>query len=216
MFLTIQHTYETIEAGLFNEQHTTCFDYITVSKTSASKELVPLLKKLLSSHNLFLNDLSFIAVNKGPGPFTTLRVVISTINALAFAIQIPLIEVDGLHTFLKEYADPAWPITIALLNAFNQDVYFAIESPTLTESGIKKAALLFEDLKIWFGDQKIHCIGNGVELFHQELIKFKNVYIQDNNPQHPSLNAIAQQGIEQWQKHETVSQIQPAYLKMTI
>jgi len=211
MFLALQHTYTTIEVGLFDD-NATSVDTIVIDKTVASRELIPTLNTILERNNYALSDVHFIAVNKGPGPFTTLRVVIATVNGIAMATNIPLVAVDGLDTMLQEHQTSAWPITIVALNAFNNDLYYAIQSPTVKEFGVKKAQELAEQLATLFGNAPIRCIGNGVSML-QEAAGTRNIHIPADNPQHPSLVAIAQQGLVQWQQKDVVHYVEPAYLK---
>ena len=124
-FLAIQNTYEMIEMALFNED--SIVESITIDKKEATKTIVTVLNALLERNNCPLNSLDFFAVNQGPGPFTTLRVVIATMNGLAFATNIPLVGVDGLDVLCAEEQDASFPITVALLNAFNSDVYYALQ-----------------------------------------------------------------------------------------
>src|SRR5689334_5441532 len=128
IFLSIQNTYETIDVGLFSAH--TVIDTASISKLQASKKITILLDSLLKKHFLQLSDINFIAVNQGPGPFTTLRIVLTTVNAIQFSRHIPLIGIDGLHAILAEYKNNEYPNTVALLDAFNKDVYFGIQTGT--------------------------------------------------------------------------------------
>ena len=97
-FAALQNTYQEIQVALWCDS--LFVGSLSVPKNHASAELIPTLAFLLNQHNLRLEQLSFIAVNKGPGPFTTLRVVIASANGLSFASDIPLVGVDGLKAFL--------------------------------------------------------------------------------------------------------------------
>src|SRR3990170_4281291 len=124
LFLSIQNTYEAIEIALFKDDQLVAA--LKEDKSRASKELIPLIAYLLLRARITMKDLAFIAVNQGPGPFTTLRVVIATVNGLSFATNVPLVGIDSLDAFLEEYKNSEHP-TIILLNAFNNDVYYAIK-----------------------------------------------------------------------------------------
>src|SRR5688572_29545137 len=94
IFLALQNTYHLIEVAVCNED--SIIESVTIDKVHASKELLPIINKLLMRHNFTLQSLSFLTINQGPGPFTTLRVVITTANGISFATGLPLIGVDGL------------------------------------------------------------------------------------------------------------------------
>lgn len=64
------------------------FEYKT--KDFKSQKLLELIDEALKKENIKLTDLSEIEVNLGPGSFTGLRIGVSTANALAWALKIPI------------------------------------------------------------------------------------------------------------------------------
>src|SRR5437868_6376175 len=100
-YLAVQNSYHAIDVALCcNGQVLRC---ITEDKKHASKYFIALLSRLLQEQQCTFAQVAFMAVNQGPGPFTTLRVIISSVNGLSFATQKPLIGVDGLDALLCEY-----------------------------------------------------------------------------------------------------------------
>lgn len=63
-----------------------------------SENLVPLLKELMDSCNVTFKDIELIAVNKGPGSFTGIRIGISTIKAIAEVHNIKVVGVTSLKS----------------------------------------------------------------------------------------------------------------------
>ena len=213
LYLAIQHTYTDVQAGLYKNNQ--CLSFFSLHKHQASSLLLEKIKELLIKHSIHLGQLSFLAVNQGPGPFTTLRVVIATVNGLSFAVGIPLVGIDGIKTLVNEYKNKECKTSIALLNAFNQDVYFAIkESDDHIKTGYENIEVLLKHIKIKSKKQSLCFLGNGATI-HYDLIKnqFPEALI-DQDLQHCSLNALAQQGLHKWQnKHCVSTQLQPLYLK---
>ena|SRR3990167_1318212 len=68
------------------------------SYRTQSKELLPMIDNLLHQNNHKLSDLTAIAVFKGPGSYTGLRVGISVANSLAWSLNIPVIGVKITHS----------------------------------------------------------------------------------------------------------------------
>lgn len=137
MYLVLQSTYEHIEIGLFSDNH--CLQSQTVSKMDATRLLIPTLNELLIQHSLSLTQIDCIIANKGPAPFTTLRVLLSTLNGIAFSTPIPLIEVNGLEAFMHELKQQHPTNNIAIiLNAFSGQCYYLIEANGQQEMGCKK------------------------------------------------------------------------------
>lgn len=64
------------------------------SERKHSEKLLKTIDGILKSVKKSIHDLSGIAVVKGPGSFTSLRIGVSTANALAFGLGIQVIGVD--------------------------------------------------------------------------------------------------------------------------
>lgn len=213
-FLSIQSTYHSVELALFNNDSVVTRS--SIPKIKASSNLIPELSSSLEKNGISFDELDFIAVNQGPGPFTTLRVVIATANGLQFASNKPLIGIDALDAFLQEYHDPTYPITVVLLNAFNKDVYFGIQQGTKIDKGYKNNLVLLAELKEQFPNQMIRFLGNGTSLYEDAIrdVFHDQAIIPAPLPQTCSIEQIGLMGLHNWEKRERISnQLLPLYLK---
>jgi len=201
-YIAIQNTYDIFEMALFLND--TCVDHVQEDKRHTSKLFIPLLDQLLTKNSIQLSDLDFCAVNCGPGPFSTLRSIIASVNGLHLATGIPLIGIDGLQATFLEFYDPHYENTVVLLNAFNHEVYYLLaHKGQITATGYQKIDTLLEDLSLR-AHSPIHFIGNGVTLYH-DLIKQvlgQHAIIASNNPAMCSVAAIGALGIEKWCHHQ--------------
>jgi tRNA threonylcarbamoyladenosine biosynthesis protein TsaB len=218
-YLSIQNTYTHVEMALFQDSQ--MINWVAEDKLRASKNFVLLISGLLQEHCIKFSDLSFLAVNQGPGPFTTLRVVIASVNGLSYATKVPLVGVDALDALLIEHESNAYSHTIALLNAFNQDVYFGISTRGMSNSpkGYKNIDIFLSELQALIPDQAIRFIGNGAELYHKEISAAfgPRAYIPTPMPQTASVQQIGIMGLHQWDKQENVTyELYPLYLKQAI
>ncbi len=69
---------------------------------SHSSLLVPMVDQLLANSKIQKTELSAIAVSKGPGSYTGLRIGTSTAKGLCYALDIPLIAIDTLQAMALE------------------------------------------------------------------------------------------------------------------
>jgi len=218
-YIAIQNTYDIFEMALFLND--ICVDHIQEDKRHTSKVFIPLLEKLLVQNSTKITDLDFCAVNCGPGPFSTLRSIIASVNGLHAAINIPLIGIDGLEATFLEMYDPQYENTVVLLNAFNREVYYLIaHKGQITGKGYQKIDVLLNGLSNF----PIHFIGNGVTLYHLP-IKEKignNAIIKEGSPEICSVQMIGALGIEKWRHNYKGDQpdeataktgLMPLYLK---
>lgn len=211
IYLALQSTYSVIEVGIFQENAQ--IDSTSIDKFKASQDLIPVINNLLTKNKYDLSHLSFIAVNQGPAPFTTLRVTIATANGIGFASHIPLVGVDALHTLLSL---PTHKNTIVMLNAFNHDLYVGMKYNDVVETGCFKALPFLQDLAQKNGEAPIEFMGNAVPLYApiiQELFN-KQAHITYPLIEYPTLEQIAHAAFTRWQEKEQISyQLFPLYLK---
>jgi len=92
---------------------------------SHTTQLLPHLVDLLNQHNLSLQSVKGIIVDKGPGSYNGLRVGISTAKGLAFSLGIPIIGISSLELAAYQHADTGLPIC-PILNAGRGEIATAI------------------------------------------------------------------------------------------
>ena len=92
-----------------------------------SERLLPSIKYILSECGLHLNDLDALAVTTGPGSFTGLRIGLSTLKGLGWALEKPLLGISTLHALA--YNVPYTNLKICpILDARKGEVYTALFS----------------------------------------------------------------------------------------
>lgn len=215
-FLVIHHTYTDVEVALYSNE--TMIASLSATHRNSSKNLVLTVQKILDQQSIALSDCSFIAVNQGPGPFTTLRVVLATVNGLAYASKIPLVGVNCLEAFIEEYQRTTGDYLVALLNAYCDDLYYAIEDRKRQqrEVGCMHSSDLAKKLAALNGSCTL--IGNGVSLHRslfEESLKEK-LFIPQPLPEATSLQALARHAWHVWRTQGSQeTSLMPLYLKAT-
>ena len=89
------------------------------------QKLMPLIEALLSQVGVEVDELDAVAVSKGPGSYTGLRIGVSTAKGLAFAQDIPIIGVDTLDALalrVKPFVTPA-DFVVPMIDARRMEVY---------------------------------------------------------------------------------------------
>ncbi len=112
-YIALHNSYTDVMIGVFN--NATLIDYVSIDHKKSSSLLIHLLKIYYKKKLSGIKKSFFLAVHQGPGPFTTLRVVITTANGLAFASHIPLIGVDGFDALIAEHQNPQQHIQLHYL-----------------------------------------------------------------------------------------------------
>ncbi len=231
VFLTIHARYKDVQWGIFRDG--VLIEAAADESKKVSKNFLIMLENLLQKHKLSFSDLSFIVAHRGPAPLTTLRVSLATVNGLAFATGIPLVGVNGLEALLDEHSQPE-KITIALLNAFCNEVYYGVDNPHAAYSLRKTSETDSSKIKNSFCESRsygcapahsfieslaqqykepLSLVGNGVELY-SDLIQTHLVdQARPLSNDIASLEAIAKKGLEKWNSKEITGEVTPLYLK---
>ncbi len=158
-YLAIQHTQDTFEIALCIDNN--IMDTISDDKRHTSKLFIPHLEQLLSKNNITFAELSFCVVNCGPGPFSTLRSIIASVNGLHLATNMPLISIDGLEATFLEYYDPVYENTVVLLNAFNNESYYlTAHGNKIISTGYKNTDILKQEIVEQFAAPSLNIIDN--------------------------------------------------------
>jgi tRNA threonylcarbamoyladenosine biosynthesis protein TsaB len=132
---------------------------------SHAEKLHVFIDEILKENNLSVADLDAIAVSKGPGSYTGLRIGVSTAKGLCFSLDIPLISIATLAS-LAAQVEMEKGFVIPMLDARRMEVYSAVFDKELHEIRETKAEVLDENSFVdYLEKNKTAFIGNGVEKF---------------------------------------------------
>ena len=92
---------------------------------SHAEKLHVFIEEILKETGIGANDLNGIAVSKGPGSYTGLRIGVSSAKGLCYALGIPLISVDTLQVLAKKVVIENGLI-VPMLDARRMEVYTVI------------------------------------------------------------------------------------------
>jgi tRNA threonylcarbamoyladenosine biosynthesis protein TsaB len=90
-----------------------------------AEAILPGLQHLLDQAGRSVAELTHIAVDRGPGLFTGLRVGVTTARTLAFAQAVPLLGVSSLEVLASEHGRIGETV-VAVLDARRREVYAAV------------------------------------------------------------------------------------------
>lgn len=94
-------------------------------KYSHAEKLHLFIDAVLREAGITPKELGAVAVSKGPGSFTGLRIGVSAAKGLSYALNIPLISVDTLKTMALQI-NASNGVIVPMLDARRQEVYTAI------------------------------------------------------------------------------------------
>lgn len=135
-----------------------------------SERLMTSIDRLLKETSLSIRDVQGIALALGPGSFTGLRIGVSTVKGLAYALRVPVVGVPTLDALAHNIRFSS-SLVCPVLDARKKEVYAALfrgdgEGQLLKVS--EDWVLAPEDLCARIEEKTIF-LGNGTEIYQQTL-----------------------------------------------
>jgi tRNA threonylcarbamoyladenosine biosynthesis protein TsaB len=188
---------------------------------SHASMLTVFINELLKDAGIKAGDLDAVAVSKGPGSYTGLRIGVSVAKGIAYAAAIPLIGIEttfsmfkGITGILKESeTDNENTLFCPMLDARRMEVYYAVYDINGNTLKNISAEIITGDSFINIpGTKKIVFFGDGAAKC-RDIIKRSNVYFDDNfriSASHMYIPAV--QALKE-HHFEDVAYFEPFYLK---
>lgn len=135
-------------------------------RATHSERLLDQIDQVLQAGSLSLAELDLIAVVRGPGSFTGLRIGLATAKGLAQAASLPVVGVSSLQLLAMNL--PLCPLPIcAFLDARKNEVYTALFQ---WSEGIPVAAgpelVMPPEMLLQRIEGQVALVGDAVELYH--------------------------------------------------
>lgn len=179
---------------------------------SHAEKLHVFINEVLQEAGVTTKDLDAIAISKGPGSYTGLRIGVSSAKGLCYSLDLPLISVPTLD-LLAAKLKAEKGTKISMLDARRMEVYSAVYDSNLNQVRDTQAQVLNESaFAEYLEKSKVHFIGNGVAKF-EEICKHPNAVF--HTQQYPSAKEMAEIAELKHQKSDTedVAYFEPYYLK---
>lgn len=173
--------------------------------------------EMLSEKGLKVSDCDAVAVSKGPGSYTGLRVGVSTAKGLCFGAGVPMISVGTLDTLVWQALDGNMlpedcRYIIPMIDARRMEVYTGIFTPDGKQISPTVAQIIDADsFKDQLAEGPVLFIGDGADKCKDTLTSPNARFIQccpkAASMMHPALEAL------EAKQFEDVAYFEPFYLK---
>lgn len=190
---------------------------------SHAKLLTVFIEQILAESETPISKLNAVAVSKGPGSYTGLRIGVSAAKGIAYGLSIPLISVDtllltawGFKKKLQEenpLTDFSKVLFCPMIDARRMEVYDALFDFDMNQIRETKADIIDADsFKDILEHQKIYFIGDGAAKC-TELIKNPNAVFVDSFLPSADYMAYFSEKYYLENKFEDTAYFEPFYLK---
>lgn len=171
------------------------------------------IREILEANKWSAQDLDAVAVSKGPGSYTGLRIGVSAAKGLCFGLDRPLISVPTLSALAFQVKKDLGGLVIPMLDARRMEVYTAGFSSE-GEQVFKTQAMILEpgSFQAYLDQGRVTFIGNGVAKF-REICSHKNaVFMEEILPSAKEMVALVEEKFQQGIFEDT-AYFEPYYLK---
>jgi tRNA threonylcarbamoyladenosine biosynthesis protein TsaB len=187
---------------------------------SHAAQLTLFIGELIEKQGIKTSDLEAVAVSKGPGSYTGLRIGVSTAKGIAFASSVPIIGIDttlsmfyGMKSLAGKYPVDAGTLFCPMLDAKRMEVYHSLFNAGGTMIKGTSASVItkdsFSDIPesvriLFFGDGAGKC---------KNVISHKNsIFVDDFRVSATYMHVPAYEAFNS-HRFEDIAYFEPLYLK---
>lgn len=171
------------------------------------------IKHVIESAGINTTNLDAIAVSKGPGSYTGLRIGVSATKGLCFSLDKPLISVPTLEVLAYAIDVEKDALIVPMLDARRMEVYSAVFDSNYEQIRETQAEIIDENsFASQLNSGNVYFLGDGAEKC-KNIIKHENAIFLDGY--FPSSKEMARLSYEKYKKSnfENVAYFEPYYLK---
>jgi tRNA threonylcarbamoyladenosine biosynthesis protein TsaB len=190
----------------------------TVSQSHAAS-LMEFINRSLYSAGISLEAIDAIAISKGPGSYTGLRIGVSTAKGLCYALDKPLISIGTLNCMaigMMKVSQPPPPSAVfcPMIDARRMEVYTAIYDTRLKEIAPVTAKLIDESsFSEILSDHIVYFAGDGAEKCRTLLEVHPNTrFLEQEIVSAANMALISNDSFEKC-LFEDIAYFEPFYLK---
>jgi tRNA threonylcarbamoyladenosine biosynthesis protein TsaB len=177
-----------------------------------AEQLHVMMNELFTESTLRPDSLHAVAVSKGPGSYTGLRIGVSAAKGLCFALKIPLIAIDTTEILARHAASIIHDAThfIPMIDARRMEVYSANFDAQAKRLTADEAVIIDENTFNNISSGRVVLVGDGAEKckpFLKEQMQILSILPSADMMHAPAIEAFHQK------QFEDVAYFEPFYLK---
>ena len=210
--LNIETSTKNCSVSVAKDGQTIALNELNDGSYSHAEKLHEFIRITLEKASIDFTDLKAIAVSKGPGSYTGLRIGVSAAKGLCYALDLPLISVNTLESLAHSISIDNG-IKIPMLDARRMEVYSAVFNSNNEQLNDVTATIIDEQSFVeYIKNNEVYLFGDGAE-------KCKSILNNDHftfiNDKFPSANEMSKLSFDKYKKNdiEDVAYFEPFYLK---
>jgi len=191
----------------------------TSKGNSHSANVAVFIDEILKESNKTPKDLDAVAVSKGPGSYTGLRIGVSSAKGFSYGLTIPLISIETLKAMtygvlmINNITDEN-ALFCPMIDARRMEVYSAFYNSNLLQIREVKADIVDETIYLEYLEKHaVYFFGNGSEKCKDILLKHPNAHFIENIQLSSTYMIELAEEKYKLQEFENAAYFEPFYLK---
>lgn len=219
ILLSLETSTNVCSVALNSQDGLMAYAEILIDKSHAEK-ITFLVGEVCSKASIKLAEIDAVAISKGPGSYTGLRIASSTAKGLCFALDKPLIAIDTLQSMALDVAvnhssdlQSNNTLLVPMIDARRMEVFTAnYDTNAMQVADIQSLVIENNAYELELKNHKMVFFGNGAEKC-KEMIRSENASFIDGI--YPKASYIGQLAVEKFLKKEfeDLVNFEPFYLK---
>ncbi len=212
LILNIETATKNCSVSIAKDGETLALQELNDGNYSHAEKLHEFIETVLLKSAVKFTDLDAVAVSKGPGSYTGLRIGVSAAKGLCFALEIPLISVATLES-LAQSITCSEGYKVPMLDARRMEVYSAVfDCDNSSVEAVSANIVTPETYASFLNKKTVYFLGDGAEKC-KAVIQHKNaVFIDAKYPSAKEMSSISFKKFQQ-NNFEDVAYFEPFYLK---
>lgn len=211
VILSLETSTKVCSVSVFKDGQPLAYAETLIEKSHAEK-ITLLIEQVMQNARLVLADIDAVAISKGPGSYTGLRIASSTAKGLVYALEKKFIAVDTLQSMAYGFKGLG-AMVCPMIDARRMEVYCAVYNSENTLLSPVEAKVIegnvFEELMT--NNTLIFC-GDGAAKCKSLIQHSSAVFIDDVYPSAKNIGYVASEMYEKGEFADPVS-FEPYYLK---
>ena len=210
--LNIETTTKNCSVSLAENGKIISLKEINEGNYSHAENLHLFIDAVLSEAKTTVKDLTAVAISKGPGSYTGLRIGVSAAKGHSFALDIPLISTNTLEALARSIRIDNGVI-IPVLDARRMEVYQAVFDMNYKSIEPTKAKVVVADsYDAYLEKGKVYFVGDAVDKLKTILNHPNAIFIENHFPSSKEMGLLSYEKFTD-NIFEDVAYFEPFYLK---
>ena len=213
LVLSIESATKNCSVALAEDGQIIALKELHEEKFSHSEKLHSFILEVMASADRQLKEIDAVAVSKGPGSYTGLRIGVSAAKGLCYALDKPLISVPTLESLARQVDLADDGMIVPLIDARRMEVYSSVYDSRHEEIRETRAEIVeSHSFAEYLEGNKVYFLGDGAEKT-KEVIRHPNaVFVGNRFPSAREMATIAEKKAQD-QQFEDLAYFEPFYLK---